>query len=251
MSRSRYTRGMNRLERAIVATSLAFSALALAFAFYAMPSSGAHATLRLPADLGPAEGLILTSADGKDTVRMEAKDGHIAWGDRSTNRVWSVASVDIDKVMKKVLEGASYVDKRKEAQEGAQAEEAAFNKRAEDIKAKYPLPTDGSQPPQEAQREFGMLQQEYNKWLEGVRTRDDKIAADQFEQAYRELVAAVETISEKESIDLVFRFFPTADPFKSERAGEALAQIQSRTFLKYPASIDITADVMKALNLTE
>ena len=242
---------MNRLERAIVATSLAFSALALAFAFNAMPSQGAHATLRIPTDLGPAEGLILTSADGKDTVRVETKDGHIAWGDRSTNRVWSVASVDIDSVMKKLLEGASYADKRKEAQESAQGEEAAFNKRVEEIKAKFPLPTDGSPPPQEAQREFGQLQQDYNKWLEGVRTRDDKIAADQFEQAYRELVAAVETVSEKESIDIVFRFFPTADPFKSERAGEALAQIQSRTFLKYPAAIDITAEVLKALNLTQ
>ncbi len=242
---------MNRLERAVVATSLALSALALAFAFHAMPSQGAHANLRLPADLGPAEGLILTSADGKDSVRLEAKEGHIAWGDRSTNRVWSVACVDIDKVMKKILEGTSYADKRKEAQESAQTEEAAFNKRVEDIKAKYPMPTDGSPPSQEVQREFGMLQQEYSKWLEGVRMRDEKIAAEQFEQAYRELVAAVETVSEKESIDIVFRFFPTADPFKSERAGEALAQIQSRTFLKYPASTDITADVMKALNLTE
>jgi Skp family chaperone for outer membrane proteins len=33
--------------------------------------------------------------------------------------------------------------------------------------------------------------------------------------------------------------------------GEALSQIQSRVFLKYPEAIDITPEVMKALNLSE
>jgi Skp family chaperone for outer membrane proteins len=88
-------------------------------------------------------------------------------------------------------------------------------------------------------------------WLENTRRRDEKLGAEQFERAYRELIAAVETISEKESIDLVFRFYPTEDAFESERVSDALAQIQARTFLKYPKSIDITSDVMKALNLSE
>ena len=77
------------------------------------------------------------------------------------------------------------------------------------------------------------------------------MGAEQFERAYRELVAAVETVAEKESIDLVYRFYPTAKPFETERMGEALSQIQSRVFLKYPEAIDITPEVMKALNLSE
>jgi hypothetical protein len=210
----------------------------------------AYASSPWRSDLGPADALLLNAPQGKDPLRVHAADGRIAWGDRSTNRVWSVGSVDIDAVMKKLFAQPSYTDKRKESQDVAKSEEAEFNRRLEELKAKYPL-ADGAQPPEEAQREFAMLQQEYNRWLEGVRQRDEKLAAEQFEQAYRELVAAVETVCEKESIDLVFRFYPTAKPFEAARVGEALAQIQARTFLKYPASVDITPDVMKALNLSE
>lgn len=242
---------MNRFERIVLASSLALSALAFAFAFQSAPAQLAHAIDRTASDLGPTDGVIFAGEGGKDPVRVTAKDGRIAWGDRSTNRVWSVGSVDIDKVMKKIFEGASYADKRKETQEAAKAEEAEFNKRAEEIQKKFPAGADGAPPAPEGQREFTQLQQEYSRWLEGVRVREDKMAAEQFEQAYRELVAAVEAVSEKEEIDLVFRFYPTADPFQAERAGEALAQIQARAFLKYPAAIDITAEVMKALNLSE
>jgi Skp family chaperone for outer membrane proteins len=210
----------------------------------------AHAAWNPISDLGPADGLLLAMEPGKEPMRVLAKDGRIAWGDRSTNRVWSVASVDIDRVMKRIFDGESYVERRREAQESAKTEEAEFNRRAEEVRTKFPA-AEGAAPPQEAQREMMALQQEYNRWLEGVRTRDEKLAAEQFEQAYRELVTAVEAVAEKESIDLVFRFYPTAEPFKATRAGEALAQIQARTFLKYPAAIDITPDVMKVLNLSE
>jgi len=73
--------------------------------------------------------------------------------------------------------------------------------------------------------------------------------AEQFEAAYRELVAAVDAISEKESIDLVFRFAPTAEAFDAKGSGEAIMKIRERTFLKYPTQIDITEDVLKALNV--
>ena len=164
--------------------------------------------------------------------------------------MWSVASVDIDTVMKKLLDRPSYLDARKELDEKTQGEEGEFQKRLEAIKAKYPT-AENAPPPAEAQQEVMALQREYQGWMEMVRRRGEKLGAEQFEQAYRELVSAVETVADKESIDLVFRFYPTAEPFKSERTGEALSQIQSRTFLKYPASIDITSDVMKALNLSE
>ena len=241
---------MSKISRFAVASSFILSSVALAVALRGAPSQQASADAIFASDLGPADALLLNTESGKDPLRVAAKDGRIAWGDRATNRVWSVASVDIDKVMKKILEGASYADPRKEASEKAQAEEAEFQKRLETIKSKYPM-AENAPPPPEAQQEVMALQREYQGWLESVRRRDEKMTAEQFEQAYRELVAAVESVADKESIDLVFRFFPTAEPFKTERMGEALSQIQSRTFLKYPASIDITADVMKVLNLSE
>ena len=241
---------MQKLAHIGIAASVVLSAAALLVSIASRPASVAHAAWTPVSDLGPADGLLLAMEAGKEPMRVHAKDGRIAWGDRSTNRVWSVASVDIDRVMKRIFDGESYVEKRREAQESAKAEEAEFNRRAEELRSKY-QPAEGSAPPPEAQREMAALQQEFNRWAEGIRARDEKLAAEQFEQAYRELVAAVEAVAEKESIDLVFRFYPTAEPFKANRAGEALAQIQARTFLKYPASIDITPDVMKALNLSE
>ena len=241
---------MSKFHRLAVASSLLLSSAALAIALRSAPSQQAIAGAVLASDLGPADALLLNTEAGKDPLRIAAKDGHIAWGDRATNRVWSVASVDIDKVMKKILEGASYVDPRNEASEKGKTEEAEFQKRLEAIKEKYPV-TEGQMPPAEAQQEVRALQQEYQVWLENVRRRDEKLGAEQFERAYRELIAAVETVSEKESIDLVFRFYPTEDAFESERVSDALAQIQARTFLKYPKSIDITSDVMKVLNLSE
>jgi Skp family chaperone for outer membrane proteins len=241
---------MSKFSRLAVASSLLLSSAAIAIALRGAPSQQAIAGAIPASDLGPADALLLNTEAGKDPLRIAAKDGHIAWGDRATNRVWSVASVDIDKVMKKILEGASYTELRNEASEKGKAEEAEFQKRLEAIKEKYPV-TEGQMPPAEAQQEVMALQREYQAWMESARRREEKLFAEQFEQAYRELVAAVETIAEKESIDLVFRFHPTAEPFKSERMVEALSQIQSRTFLKYPASIDITSEVMKVLNLSE
>ena len=252
-----YTSPMSRTDRIVVVAALALSVVALVTSLKtagntgAMLGSPAVAGTPLANDLGPADAVLFNTEAGKDALRVAAKDGRLSWGDRATNRVWSVAAVDIDSVMKKILQGTSYEEKRSEAQETSKAEEAEFNKRLEELRAKFPLPTDGTAPSAEAQQAVATLQQEYNRWLEGMRRRDEKIASEQFEQAYRELVTAVEAVSEKESIDLVFRFYPTADPFEATRAGEALAQIQARTFLKYPTSIDITADVMKVLNLTE
>lgn len=244
---------MQKSDRLVVAGSLAVSVLSLAVALSGGGSARSAAVAGAPRanDLGPADGVLLSTGEGKDPLRISAADGRIAWGERSTNRVWSVAAVDINKVMKKLLEGTSYVEKRKEAQDAAQAEEAQFNARLEEIKSKYPLAGDGTPPPMEAQQAVAQLQQDYGKWLEGTRAKAEKLSSEQYEQAYRELVAAVEAVSEKESIDLVYRFYPTADPFEAERIGDAITQIQARTFLKYPSSIDITAEVMKALNLSE
>ena len=147
-----------RTERLIVVTSLVLSAAALAVSLRGAPGQPAVAASPLASDLGPADGLLLLGKDGKDPLRVSSQDGRIAWGDRSTNRVWSVAAVDIDKVMKKILEGSSYDVKRKELEERAKATEAEFTKRAEEVRAKFPPNPDGSAP-QEAARAFAAYEQ--------------------------------------------------------------------------------------------
>ena len=103
---------MSKISRLAVASSFVLSSVALALALRGAPSQHAYANPLFAGDLGPADALFLNTEAGKDPLRIAAKDGRISWGDRATNRVWSVASVDIDTVMKKILEGASYVEPR-------------------------------------------------------------------------------------------------------------------------------------------
>ena len=76
------------------------------------------------------------------------------------------------------------------------------------------------------------------------------MVADQVEKAYRELTTAVDVVCDRRKIDLVYRFIPSITPFESQDLGNAMIQVQARTFLRAPESIDLTADVMKELNLT-
>jgi len=239
---------MPRTDRFIVVGSLALSAAALVVALRGSPTPVAVGAGSWMTDLGPADAVLFTTEAGKDALRVAAKDGRIAWGDRATNRAWSVAAVDVDRVMKKLLDAPSYLDKRNEMKDKLEKGEADFEKRAKEIEEKFPIPP-GGQPPIEGQQAFQKLQQEYRAFREGIAGEGEKLNAEQFENAYRELVVAVEAVSEKESIDLVFRFAPTADAFEAKGAGEAAEKVRARTFLKYPAQVDITTEVMKALNL--
>lgn len=239
---------MHRTERVLVVGSLALSLAALVVAWRGPATPVAVGGAPFNADLGPADALLLATGGGKDALRVAAMDGRIGWGDRQTNRAWSMGAVDVDKVMKKLLDGTSYASKRDELREKLAKTEAEFEKRAQEIQEKFPIPP-GGQPPAEGQEAFRVLEREYRGFQEAFTAETQKLTAEQFEAAYRELVVAVEAVAEKESIDLVFRFAPTAEPFEAKGTGEAVDRIRARTFLKYPAQVDITAEVLKALNL--
>ena len=59
----------------------------------------------------------------------------------------------------------------------------------------------------------------------------------------------MDVVCDRRKIDLVYRFIPSVTPFESQDLGNAMIQVQARTFLRAPESIDLTADVMKELNL--
>ena len=94
------------------------------------------------------------------------------------------------------------------------------------------------------------LFERYQKWNAGMQAAQGKLMAEQVEKAYRELTAAVDTVCERRHVDIVYRFIPTALPFESADLGNAMIQVQARTFLHSPEALDLTAEVMKELNLT-
>ena len=74
-----------------------------------------------------------------------------------------------------------------------------------------------------------------------------KLTADQIEDAYRDLVAAVEVVSERRQIDLVFRFIPTDADFLTQNPPQAYIAVRARIALKYPEALNITDEVLEEL----
>ena len=68
----------------------------------------------------------------------------------------------------------------------------------------------------DVQRAYQELLQERERWRREGAKRLGKLAAEQIEQAYRDLVAAVEVVAERRDIDLVFRFIPTGNDFDAQ-----------------------------------
>lgn len=246
--------GMKPAERLVVLASLAIAVTSLAL--HVVPQASSQAVAAQPTvaanDLGPVDGLVLNDVKGgKDAaaLRFFVEGQHLGWGDRVTSRAWSVGAVHVDKAMKALLNAGTYAEKRKELEETAKQQDAEFGKRLDALREKYKNLTPQSPEAPQAQAESQALGQEYEKWRQGSMRIQEKLFAEQIEAAYRELVAAVETVSEKERIDLVVRFIPTGNPFETDSLAGAREQVISRTFLKYPEAVDITAEVLKALNV--
>jgi len=236
-------------DRLLSIAALLLAGLALAGRGSFGPSADATA---VPAadELGPADALLLADArSGKEPLRVRNAEGRLAFGDRSTDRVWSVAAVDIDTCMKRILGTDSFAEKRKELDEDAKKQEDDFRKRLQEIQTRY-----GDIPPEhprfpDAQREANVIFDAMRRWSEGQARIRGMLAAEQIEGAYRRLVDAVEVVADREKVDLVFRFLPVAKPFESDTMEGATLQVQGRTFLKSPDAIDLTAEVLKELGL--
>ena len=157
----------------------------------------------------------------------------------------------LDKVLKKLLANTRFMDERSQFEEAAKKQSADFERQLEAIKAKYgDMPKD-SPDLSKGKEEMQALYGQYQKWNEGVSASQSKLMAGQVESAYRELVTAVDVVADRQKIDVVYRFIPAATPFESAQLGDAMVQVQARTFLRAPESLDITADVMKELGLKD
>ena len=222
--------------------------------------NSAHASAPIAAisgsELGPADALLLTDAkpaksQGDKPVRIKAEGGRMTWSDQPTARAWSIAAVNVDRTMKAILSGTTYADKRKELEDEAKKQDAEFGKRLEELKKKYASLEPNSPDVPQAQQEFNALRDEYNRWREGSVRINEKLVAEQIEQAYRELISAVEIVSDREGIDIVVRFLPTGEPFGADSLAGAREQVMGRSLLRYPEAIDITSGIMKELGVKE
>ena len=242
---------MRTLDRLLALTALAVASFALlARGPLAAPASADPAPSA--DELGPADALVLLETkDRKDSLRLTNAGGRLSFGDRATDRVWSVGAVDVETCMKRLLATSEFADRRKEVEDEARKQEEQFRAQMQEIEAKYGNigPDDPKFP--EAQREANAVFEGMRRWREGQGRIVGKLAAEQIEAAYRRLVEAVEVVSDREKVDLVFRALPTARPFETDTMEGAGVQVQGRTFLRSPESIDLTAEVLKELGVED
>lgn len=197
--------------------------------------------------LGPADRLVLNGEDG--AVNVKAAGNAVGWGDSPYQRSWSVATVDVPKLVRSLMESDRFDEDRAELRDEADAQNLEFQERFEAFQEEHADVTSDSPEFPEIQAQFQKMMEEYQKWQQGTRAIQQKLGAEQIETAFNEMVEAIDIVAEEEKIDIVLRFVPVDQPFESEMMDAANLQVQRRTILHYPDTIDITAKVEQELGL--
>jgi Skp family chaperone for outer membrane proteins len=238
---------MGRIER-IVVHGLLVVLLVMVFAERPGLTPAADAVpARVEDVLGPADRIVLRGPEGD--VSLAGVDGGVSWGDRGTDRTWNLGAVDVPRLMRSLMESERFDEDRQALREEADAQNAEFEAQFEDFRDEYGeiTPEDPKFP--EAQQRWQQMMQEYQKWQQGTMAIQQKLGAEQIETAFRELVDAVDIVAERQGVDLVIRFVPPSEPFKSETLDQASDQVGRRLLLHHPDAIDLTAKVAEELGV--
>ncbi|MDA1008229.1 MAG: OmpH family outer membrane protein [Planctomycetota bacterium] len=198
-------------------------------------------------DLGPASALVLA---GEPEVRLQAKEGRLAWGDEGGARALTIAAVNTGKVLNAILKSDRFVEEQEKFKADAEEKGKAFNDRYKAFEEQFKDVKPSDDKAAEAQAAMGALQQDYQIYMTQLRQAEGAFSAQQYTTAYKEMREAVEVISDRRKIDLVYRFIPPDEEIAPADQTTLTLQLQSRTFIKLPEGIDLTADVLKELNLT-
>lgn len=240
---------MKTTERTILYSLMALLVAANFSAIVDVLSRPAHAAAALLERLGPVEAITLTGDDaGKDIVLSNRK-GRLAWADNEYGTVSSLGFIHIGRVLDKLMDAQELQDERQTLGDELNQQEEEFRVRHDELVKRGDTLAPDSPEFKAANEEFQKLRIEIKTWEAQALGRMNQLRARHIEKSYRELVNAVEIVGDRKGIDLVFRFIPTDEDFKTDDSGAALEGIRSRTVLKYPDGLDITADVLEELSL--
>lgn len=239
---------MKRFERVFVYTALI--ALLAVNAVLVLSSGGRAAfaeTAAFMADvLGPADAVKLVD-EGKE-ISIRNKSGRIAWGDGDFKQTYTVAFVDIGKVLNPLLESTQFVEEREAVRKELEATEQDYQNRLQPLDQELRGMDQGSPEFHEKVQQFQQLLSEYQRWgREVAMKRRDEMDVRHLQSAYKELTNAVNVVADKLGVDIVLRFIPAENEFKGANADQALTEIRLRTAVKYPERLDITTEVMEEL----
>lgn len=224
----------------------------------ALVTSARPVTAQDPApavELGPADALLLAAPKGAAApgapLAVRNAGGRISWGPDAGSRTYSIGVVHVDRVLKGLIQSDRFVSERMKFDETAKEGREAFERRFKAFEEKHPNPDPKSPDFPDIQREFAALQGEAQAWAAKTQDLQSRLAAEQVEKAYREMVTAVEVVADRRGVDLVYRFMPPSKPFDSMSLPDAMLQVQSRTLLRYPESVDLSDEVVRELGMKE
>jgi hypothetical protein len=238
---------MGRIER-IVVHGLLVVLLVVVFADRPGLTPSADAVPARTEDvLGPADRVILRGAEGD--LSLSAADGGLSWGERQTDRTWSLGAVNVPKLMRSLMESERFDEDRQALRETAEAQNAEFEAQFEAFRDEYGEITPDDPKFPEAQQRWQLMMQEYQQWQQGTMAIQQKLGSEQIETAFRELVDAVDIVAERLDVDVVIRFVPTSEPFESETLDQASDQVSRRLLLHHPDAIDLTEKVAEELGV--
>lgn len=238
---------MRHSERFVVYGLLAL--LAAAVLIPGRAGSRAEADPVVADDLGPADALVLRGAKGD--LRVSSEGGRIAWGKQPSDRAMSMAFVHVDKLMKQLMDAPRFADERKAIEERERAKMKEFEAKRDEFMTRYGRISPDSPEYEQASQAWSALRESLDQWRAEMAEATQKMMKEQIESSWKDVISAIEVVSDRRSIDLVLRFVPASDPFEAEDPTGGISQLLGRSVLRMPETLDLTPDIMKELNLRD
>ena len=196
--------------------------------------------------LGPIDTITLA---GEKELTIKNVEGHIAWGDEQTNRVWSMGFMETGKALSQLLQAEHFLDARNELNDELKEQIANARELMESLREEgQSLEPDSPEAPIFRQR-WESAYGEFQKMQKLVVEARATLMAEQMQAAYNEILEGVNVVSERMNIDIVLRFIPPDGDFDQANPDATIMQIRLRTALRLPEGVDITDDVLSELGL--
>jgi Skp family chaperone for outer membrane proteins len=198
--------------------------------------------------LGPVDSITFA---GENELTIKNSNGHIAWGEEKTSTVWSIGFMETGKALSQLLQADHFLDARDELNEELKDKISNARDLMESLREEgQNLGPESPDAPAFRQRWEGAYS-EFQKIQQLVSEARATLMSEQMQEAYKEIVEAVNVVSERMNIDMVLRFIPPEGEFEQVTPDATIMQIRLRTALRLPDGIDITDDVLAELGLDD
>jgi Skp family chaperone for outer membrane proteins len=244
---------MNTRERCIVYSVLAMLALSQALVLLSTGAgSQSWASARaLFEEIGPATAVRLVDEDNSSAkeVVLRNEEGRLRFGDSAHSAAYSVGFVHVGKALGQLMESESMKDARARLDEELNEKDEQFRSRMQAFEEEHRDMKPDDPNVDDVRNQYRGLLEEFQRWQMEKMGQREKLFAEQVEQAYRDVVAAVDVVADRSNVDIVYRFIPTEDEFEATSPAAAYDAIRARVAIKYPDGLDLTDPVLEELDL--